>query len=298
MEIIDYLQSKDVNVHENGKNVTRGWVEISCPFCPDGDPSWHLGINLHSELISCWKCKVKGHITLLIMRLENCSWPEAQLIAARRSNRILTPEEEELILNPPKTLLPESAKPELYQKHRKWLINRGFNPDHIHEKYRTMSVGPLGDWRFRLIVPIYMHHRLTGFVGRDTTEKADISYKNGAIEECVISVKNSIYNLDRAKETAIVTEGVTDVWNIGDGCVGLMGKKYTRFQLLHLSKFSRLFIMLDPDALDIANQLAHDMTSLVPDVHVVELDGYDPGEMPKDDVFALRQEIFGKIGHI
>ncbi len=120
------------------------------------------------------------------------------------------------------------------------------------------------------------------------------------IEEVLIPVNHTIYNVDTTQHTILVVEGLTDVWNIGDGAVGLYTKHATRQQLKILSEFDRVFIMLDPDALETtvlntlspAEQLATDLAGFT-ETEIIELDHGDPGDMEPDDVKHLRREIFG-----
>ena len=74
--IKDYLDSKDIPYIETGKNVSAGWVNISCPFCEE--VSTHLGISPTGGF-NCWVCGESGNIVKLIRRLEieTCSWKKA-----------------------------------------------------------------------------------------------------------------------------------------------------------------------------------------------------------------------------
>ena len=53
-DVVSVLRDLNIFFMDHGKNVTKGWVNVNCPFCHD--PSWHLGINLSNNKISCWKC--------------------------------------------------------------------------------------------------------------------------------------------------------------------------------------------------------------------------------------------------
>ena len=79
-DIIAYLESREVEYHTSGKNVTSGWIEINCPFCFPEDPSWHLGINLDTKLYNCYICGNKGSPINLIMEIDQCSFPKAKKI--------------------------------------------------------------------------------------------------------------------------------------------------------------------------------------------------------------------------
>jgi hypothetical protein len=74
LNLIEYLDDKNISYSTSGKNVSSGWIGISCPFC--GDSSNHLGINLESKVFSCWKCGEKGNFIKLAMELEGLSFKE------------------------------------------------------------------------------------------------------------------------------------------------------------------------------------------------------------------------------
>jgi len=197
--------------------------------------------------------------------------------------------------------LPGEAQDELLDPHRKYLESRGFDPYFLQQKYNLKCVGPISDrWKLRIIVPIYFHYRMVAFIGADITQKRDTKYKNCLIEETLIPVNSTLYNVDTAGHTAIVVEGVTDVWRIGDGAVGLYTKYATRQQLKILSSFDRVIVMLDSDALKTnaldslspADQLASDLAGFT-ETEIIELDHGDPADMSEGEVKHLRREIFG-----
>jgi len=124
--------------------------------------------------------------------------------------------------------------------------------------------------------------------------------KHCSIEESLIPINQVIYNLDNATNSILVVEGITDVWNIGDGAGALFTKLASRQQLKILSGFERVFIMLDSDALHSirintlspADQLAQDLAAFT-NTEIIELDHGDPADLAPDDVKHLRRELFG-----
>jgi len=61
IDIISLFENNDIEFYSSGKNNSRGWVELNCPFCGN-DPSFHLGVNLSSGIFHCWICGAKGGI--------------------------------------------------------------------------------------------------------------------------------------------------------------------------------------------------------------------------------------------
>lgn len=302
IDLTEYLDSRGISYDPPGsKNVGRNSVGISCPFCGDHEYSGanHLGIKLDTKQWYCWICgagRNKGFLSL-VAKLENCSYRQAQKILESfvHSDRALVERIEE---SPIRTLsgpfsLPPEAQDELLPLHRAYLESRDFDPDFIFNKYKLRCVGPISKrWKFRLIIPVFYRHNMVSFLGADITRKKKEKYKNALIEESQIPINHTLYNLDTAKHTLIVTEGVTDVWRVGDGACALYTKHATRQQLKILSNFDRVFIMLDSDAKDAAEKLAHNLSGFT-ETEIIELDEGDPADMKPDDVKHLRHEIFG-----
>jgi hypothetical protein len=308
VDIEEYLQARNIVYSPPGsKNVGRNSIGISCPFCGDhaysGDN--HLGIHIDSKKWNCWVCGKKGSLLHLITKLERCSYRQAKEILEPYTHSdmsLLQTAHTELIRDSQKYFkLPAECTDELLISHRKYLASRGFDPDFVYNKYNLKCVGPISKrWRLSLIVPVYYHHRLVSFISADITRKREIKYKNCSLEESPLPVNQVIYNADRATNSILIMEGITDVWNIGDSAGALFTKRASRQQLKILSGFNKVFIMLDADALHSttintlspADQLAQDLAAFT-NTEIIELDHGDPADLKPDDVKHLRRELFG-----
>ena len=51
----------------------------------------------------------------------------------------------------------------LTKPYRKYLIKRGLDPDEIIEKYGVKAGGIVGDWKYRLMIPIYQDKLLVSY---------------------------------------------------------------------------------------------------------------------------------------
>lgn len=306
IDVEEYLQAKGIPYAEsNTKNVGRNSIGISCPFC--GDHGNHLGIKLDTKQWFCWICgagRSKGFISL-ITKLEDCSYRQAEEILKPFTHSdiglIGTTNIEDVRAFQGHFSLPSESVDILLTTHRKYLESRNFDPDFIFNKYKLSCVGPISKrWKSTLIVPVFYHRMMVSFLAADITRKSTRKYKNCSLEESRIPINETLYNFDNAANIAIVVEGVTDVWSIGDGAVGLYTKHATRQQLKILSGFDRVFIMLDSDANDAvtvnqlspADKLANDLSPFT-ETEIIELDYGDPADMKQDDVKHLRREIFG-----
>jgi len=302
IDIEEYLQTRNISYDPPGsKNVGRESVGISCPFCGDhadtGDN--HLGIKIDTKQWNCWICgagKNKGFLSLVV-KLEDCSYRQAEEILKPFTHSdmslLQTTTDVPIRTSQGQFQLPSEAKNELLEQHRKYLKSRGFDPEYIFTKYKLKCVGPVSKrWKHTLIAPIYFHHRIVAWTAADITRKRVNKYKNATIEEVLIPVNQTIYNIDSATHTILVVEGLTDVWNIGDGAGGLYRKYATRQQLKILSDFDRVVVMLDADAKREAEQLANDLAGFT-ETEIITLDHGDPADMTEEEVKHLRREIFG-----
>jgi len=301
-DICEYLDSIGIEYSHAGKNVVEGNIGIECPFCPDGDPSNHLGIHLENKTINCWRCGARGTAIKLIMSLERIGFKSAirkiedQTKHRKDLTRNIHAPVRERATGFNRIVLPTESEADLLDMHKEFLKFRQFDPDYIFHKYNLRCIGKNSlKWKFRLILPIMMNHKLIAWTSRDVTGQAAIPYKHAPIEECTVPVKESLYNVDTVKDTAIVVEGPLDVWRIGDGAVCTFGTQYTREQLLMLSNLNRVFVLFDYDARDLAKNFGSDLGLFVNQTEVLELEHGDPDDMDEADVNELRKMVFGKI---
>ena len=187
--------------------------------------------------------------------------------------------------------MPSQAKKELFDLHRNYLASREFDPTYIFNKYGLYCTGMIGTWKFRLIIPVYYKNKLVTYTSRDVTEKAISKYIHLENDKSLIPIKQTLYNAEKAIDIAIVVEGAMDVWKLGNGAVGLYGKKASTEQIKQLINFKKVFIMLDSDAEEQAEKLAYDIGGFT-DTELIELIEGDPGDLSMEEVNYLRKQIF------
>ena len=287
-DILTYLTDKNIETVFDGKNVSSGWVGVQCPFC--NDPSFHLGINLQSKLISCWRCSAKGSVIRFIASVENCSFSKAKDIVSRYRNLGYIHFEEETD-RVERVELPKAASKKFPGDPMKYLGQRGFDPDFLIQKYDLSYCGLVGDYKFRILIPVYFKNKLVTFTTRDTTNQATLPYKHLSKEKSVMPIKSVLYNMDNAIDKAILVEGVFDAWRLGDGAIASFGTEVTDEQKLLLKSFSRLFIMFDSDATDRAYELSYQLAPLIQEVFVVEMKEGDPCNLSNEEVLAIRKDL-------
>jgi hypothetical protein len=182
--------------------------------------------------------------------------------------------------------------------HRKYLKRRGFDPDELNREYGIYGTGMLGDWKYRIIIPIYdKDGELVSFQGRDYTNKQVLRYKTLSVEESVVNPKFILYNENHCYEDWIIAvEGVFDCLKFGDNCCATLGTTTTEVQVRKLSNYKKVFISFDSEvqAQQRALKLATKLSALgVGDVQIIDLqlENKDMGDMSYDEIQKLKEEL-------
>lgn len=284
------------------KHSQAGWIQIRCPFCT-GNPGWHLGYNKKEGFWNCWRCGGKQN-TLVVQTLLNLPRNEARKILL--SYRLRYSHEEKggkETFRPSSIQLPFSTDV-MELRHRDYLMNkRNFNPESLEKEWGLLGTGPHGDYKFRVIAPIFYKGNLVSYQGRDITEKSDLKYKACREEEEIIPHKSLLYGIDNALKAdgfngkGIIVEGITDVWRIGPGAVATFGIKFTRNQVRLIRDYfpsrSILFDSSDSEAIKQANKLASELEAWPGETELIELDAKDPAELSPQDAQELRKLLLG-----
>jgi DNA primase len=310
LDVVAMLNAIPVEVVHSGKNVTAGWVNTNCPYC--FDPSAHLGINLESKGFSCWICRKSGSVFTLVKRLMKTNNKDTFAFLKKfLTGKVKFYDEPESSSNKQDVVtLPSHILKSPLPVHTKYLRGRGFKPKELEDffgirytgqisKYKA-STEKLVDFKYRIIIPIYINGKLVNFTARDVTGMAEEKYKNCPTDDTIITTKDAIYGYDSiVDDTAVLVEGPTDVWRIGPGALGFFGIKYTRHQLnlLYQKGLKKAVVFFDnePMAQKIAETLAKEIGSFIPDVSILVPDDSisDPGEMTRKQVKELWRMVYG-----
>jgi hypothetical protein len=289
-DIVSFCHDYGIDYALKGKNIGKGWIGLQCPYHLDND--YHLGFNVDGAYFYCWKCG--GHkLVDAIKEMTRCSTHEALMIQERYGDRNTFLNK----LNRTVAKLESIQMPgePLTKPYRIYLHNRNFYPDEIEAKYRIKAGGIVGEWKYRIMIPVYNKGVLITYQGRDITGNSDLRYKTLSLEKSLDDPKKYLYNLDNAKgKEVIVCEGVTDVWRIGDGSVATLGTSTTEEQVRKLSKYRKIYILFDPEenAQKRAKKLGERIAAMGSEVEIIDtgLD-HDPGDMTEAEVSVLRKEL-------
>ena len=280
MSIEQLLTDYNIPINNTGKNWQQGWINIQCPMPGCNDHSNHGGFNIAGNYYNCWKC---GHHSLedVLKALLGIKWFEAkELLKQYKSNS------ETVLPNKKAVLARECELPvnchNIQGRHYGYLHDRNFDAYRLEKDWGIKGTGPIGPYKFRIIIPIYFDGKLVSYQGRDITGRSDLRYKACPIEQEVIHHKHIVYGIDHVKNRkAVIVEGVFDVWRLGYGAVGTFGTEVTNEQVLLLAdRLDKAFICFDDeDAEGKAESLGNRLIALGVDVELLSIDADDPAEL-------------------
>lgn len=288
VDLRDLLDSLNIHYTSSGKNVSAGWVGVQCPFCDDNHN--HMGINIRSKLVSCWKCGKTGSIIQYLTRELN-SFNKAMEVIGKFIPRTLKIEREMERSGVLKVELPSNAKIGLSIYHKIYLKKRGFDPEYLSEKYNLHHVGPVGKFKNRIIVPVIKNYRLMTFTSVDIADESIQRYKHLEDELSIVPMKHILYNAETSDNYNVyVVEGLFDCYRIGDGCVPTWGVKFTAEQKKLLAKFKRVTIIGDGDRDGWRfNEILGNELSAFSDVRYFKLEaGLDPDTLTKEEIDYIK----------
>jgi len=301
--ILKFLNDYNISYSDSGKNCSEGWVNIQCPICRDN--SNHLGFDSKTGGFNCWK----GNHTLkeIISSLSNANIQQTTKIISKYMSgpEILAssplPNRSNKELTTSKCSLPPFSGP-LTNLHKDYLKKRNFDPDLLEKRYNLKGTNHLGDWKFRIIIPIDHNNIMVSYIGRDVTSKSNLRYKACPIEKTVIPHKKTLYGIDEVKnDTVIIVEGIFDCWRLNQNnpgmAIALFGTQFTDDQiLLIINNFKKISILFDSKEKDKnapiqANKLASILLGFNKKVEILEEIKNDPAEMNQKEVDSLINRI-------
>jgi DNA primase len=307
MDIFELLEDEGIEYWTAGKNVSAGWVNITCPFCDDD--SNHLGINLKSFRVKCWRCG-SHRIIRLIAEIANCGTIEAKRIynsLEASAGGVAPPLSVTSSVVKTKgaapMALPQESTIHFPKIHSEYLRSRGFPPLKTIRKYKLRAVHNLGRYKFRIVIPVFMDRQLVSFTCRDITGQQDPPYKMASKNESLLDRNKVLFNYDSIPigGNAILVEGPMDVMKLGSNAICGFGVNISMHQMLLLKKkkIRRLFVIFDSPKKDggvgkrAAKELAPVLAPIVQKrVEIITLKrALDPGELTIEGAKAVKAEL-------
>lgn len=293
-DIIRFCRDFHVPYDDDGPEVSPGWVNVQCPFCHDTVTEQHLGFNLSSGAVKCWRCGKHGTLAFIARISKGSSTDVSRIAKQYTSEKTYAKRTVSKAQNAGFVTVPRESGP-LCDAARRYLEKRHFDPDLLVDKWGLLSTRHLGDYKFRIIVPIYLNYQLVSYQGRDYTDRQKLRYKACRLDKEVIHHKHLLYGSDHTMRRCLLVEGVTDVWRMGYGCAGTFGTAYTKEQIGFLQQhYDEVFILFDssdPKAERTMNELAEQLALVIDTVEVIKTDWDDPGSAPQDEADALMKEL-------
>lgn len=279
----------------------RGWVNTKCIYC--GGSSYKLGFNPTEDYCTCFACGLHNLKETLSKLLAIPKKDINDVIEQYKTRTIILNK-----LNDKKTtavknlVLPTDTFTPI---ERKYLKSRNFNPSYLHKKYNVVGGGIVGDWKYRIIIPVIINGKIVSWTGRSILEKSKLDelkiprYKNLEIKKSVINPKECLFNLDNSKnKTVVLTEGPFDVMRLGDDFICSFGTSLTQSQIKEIRlRYDKVFIMFDNEveAQQKARNYGQMLSSVGVDVEIVDaysdFNKNDGGELNDEEVKIIRKEL-------
>lgn len=296
VDIQSLFTTEGIDYRTAGKNISRGWVGVNCPFC--GEQNNHCGVNLDTKRYSCWVCSQSGTLVKLVAVYLNLDYKQANIIIddyrGFRYDAPVRELSEQIILPTHITSLTKQG--------RKYLFERGFDPDYIIDKYKVRESNLFSrivkgevswDFKCRIYIPIIMDREIKTYTGRDWTGKQDPRYRNAPLEVSTMETSECVYNIDTVVDRALIVEGPTDVWKLGDEAIATLGVKFSHAQINRILKknLKKAVILFDSSAEQAASLLADTLCPFIQDLSVYTLKDQDPGSMSFVDAHKLKYDL-------
>jgi hypothetical protein len=296
IDVIGLLEKLEIGFWAEGKNCTRGWVNIQCPFC--SDTTNHLGINLQKGTFHCWKCNESGGLYKLVQiiakkhgKIGQISRATLETLSSYQPRGDVSASEEfhgkKCLFS--KRMIPIFPIPKFLEG---IAATRGLLTSTLARHAAGYTMELPNDFRYRLIFPNTIGRVLVSYIGMDTTGLSSVKYKACCDEDAEVPVKSCLYGFDDAPENSILVlvEGIFDKIRLGNHALAMFGTGWTMNQILLLRKKSprKVFILFDSD--DAGRIAAKKLSSAIwfCPCEILELENYkDPGEMPQDEADEL-----------
>lgn len=294
-DAVSFLTDYNIDFSTEGKNVQENWIGIQCPVC--GDHSNHGGFSLDDGHYYCWRCG-SHKVNYIIGLLLNCGRRKAEGIEFNYSDKFLLIKKRKKI-RAKKIELRGNNK--LLSIDKRYLIKRGFDPVFIQNKYKIRGSEIAGEWRFRIIIPVFYNKQIVTFQGRDVSGRSNEGnvekYKSLEVEKSILDVKSTLYGIDDCigYSTVVVVEGVFDKWRMGGSFVASFGKGLTDIQLKLLLQFDRIFFLIDsndPFSKQFAVKNCLFLSGMGKECYVFDMEnGKDPGALTEKEALEVRKEM-------
>lgn len=290
MNVIDFLREHGVDYREGGthRHVRLGWVGVDCPRCGPGSGKFHAGVREDLSRAACWRCGGLRPFDLL-EELTGVAWWRVRDSIIPNLTRVFTPRNRVQGKSPVRQ--PNSLK-RLTMPYRRYIKERGLDPDQIEDLWEVKATGPVGRLAWRLWIPIHLDGQVVSWTTRAIGDRT--RYISARPDEELIPHKHLLYGEDLVEHTIVVVEGPVDVWAIGPGAAAILGLQTTPQQVDRIGKHPVRVICCDnePAALRRADSLADLLQCYAGETFIVRLEtGKDAAEADPAEIAQLRRDF-------
>lgn len=296
---LKYADDYGIEYTTHAGNLSKGWLlAMDCVFCGHHNGKHHLGIPNEGNRSFCWSCGSHSLYETLKALTPSVNY---YTLLETYSGWI----DDRALLKKKKVPHVESVPFEfdaLGKVARKYLEKRGFDPSFLEEKYKMRDGGQIGDFRYRVVVPIIYEGAVVAYQGRSYNSMVEPKYRFLPEEKCAMNPKHIFFNLDNARgDHVIITEGVFDSIKLaGEDCknvIASLGISTTEEQVTLLSKrFKKVSMCYDPEktARVRARKMAVKLSALGVEACVIDTErDYDLGDSSWEECKTLKEEILG-----
>lgn len=286
MDLANLLNQLRIPFKRQGehRHASEGWLNVNCFLCSRNSGKFKLGFPIACPWSgSCWTC---GRVTLINLLIDQgVPYKEAKTLTGGLDKGHWQKKE-----HPGKLVIPKGVG-EFTKSHKRYLVNRGFDPDEIAKLWNVQGIGLANHLKWRLFIPLVWRGDTVSWTTRAISEDVPTRYVTAKPEEEKLPSKSLLYGMDYVRHSVIVVEGPTDVWRIGPGAVASFGTVFTKSQVLALSGVSKRIVCFDSDsaAQKRAKKLADLLSLYDGETLLVTIDAPDPGSMKPNEVKALRR---------
>jgi len=287
-------------------------LRINCPYCGD-DKKFKCWININKGCFHCWRNESHSGKIYKLLNIKPEDIPKASFMEEREKMQL------EQSSTSPGVLIPLTSLPNDHPaiQYLTTVRARPFDPQYLEKNFgvkycsqgRKLGKPEEGFWfdtTNTLIFPVYMQGILVGWQARllynpDNLTDTDMKimgfpYING---EYIKPPKyyttpfpkgQVLYNFDNAVKynMVVVSEGVFDVFSLGNRGVGTFGTGISEQQLNLLKTYwDTVILLLDPDVKN--DKKKYIINNLKRSVEVIDvvLKDKDPGDMDSNELWAI-----------
>lgn len=248
MNLLETLVAKGIEYKPHTSREDE--IFLNCPFCTDRgetpDHRFRFGVNYVTGQAHCFNCGKKFREfeylkKALQDKLDTGEWQLAQKaikLEAMKTPQVKLPDDF--------ISLSEVGRRTHWDKIAiKYLHSRGVTETQIRRK--NIGYSMVGDFRYRIVIPVYYHGKLEGLVARAFVRDLEPPYRNSLGNKTLYNVPKHIH------KTAVLSEGVFDALAIERAVpasidsLAILGSSLTDRQLDIVKAYERVILWTDPD---------------------------------------------------